>query len=103
VEGPTPVVKVLQGNMRMGASAVNRKDFDLMSNRMIEGAVEICSREPDIPYSAWCESSRLPYFFHGNRRTAQQKASYQRQGAFRALRHLRLFEPAPPVSGFARG
>jgi polyisoprenoid-binding protein YceI len=45
VDGPTPPIN-MQGSMRMGASArtvINRKDFGLMWNRLIEGGGAVVS------------------------------------------------------------
>jgi polyisoprenoid-binding protein YceI len=46
VDGPTPPIKDARGNLHMGASAatvINRKDFGLMWNNMVEGVGAIVS------------------------------------------------------------
>ena len=51
VEGPTPVVKDMQGNFRAGASAtttINRKDFGVSWSRTLDGGGLVVSDEVTI-------------------------------------------------------
>jgi len=51
VDGPTEPIKDLRGNKHMGASAtarVNRKDFGLMWNQLIEGGGAVVGDDVDI-------------------------------------------------------
>ena len=51
VEGPSPAIKDQQGNLHMGASAtarINRKDFGLTYNRLLETGGAVVSDEVQI-------------------------------------------------------
>jgi len=51
VEGPTPAIKDMQGNIRVGGQAttkINRKDFGLTWNRAMEAGGVVVGDEVDI-------------------------------------------------------
>lgn len=51
VEGPTPAITDMQGNQRVGATAttrLNRKDFNIVWNRALDGGGVVVSDEVDV-------------------------------------------------------